>query len=192
MPSSRPPTIQFGPFEADLTAALHPTAVAVLGDNQYTSGLVSEFNSAGAYNDTWGQFNPIVHPAPGNHEYRSSSTASGYFTYFGAAAGSGNYSYDLGAWHIISLNSDCTNSGCQDSLAGTTSSAEVSWLQGDLAAHPNQCTVAYWHHPRFSSGWVGNSPGVGPFWDALYAAHADVILNGHDHLYERYAPQDPS
>jgi hypothetical protein len=177
---------------ANLTASRKPNAVAVLGDNQYDSGLLSEFNSAGAYNDTWGQFNPIVHPAPGNHEYRMSSTASGYFTYFGSAAGSGNYSYDLGAWHVISLNSDCTNTRCQDSIAGTTSDAEVAWLQGDLAAHPNQCTLAYWHHPRFSSGFVGNSPGVEPFWTALYAAHADVVLNGHDHMYERFALQDPS
>ena len=177
---------------ASLTASLTPTAVVVLGDNQYDSGLLEEFNSAGAYNDTWGQFNPIVHPAPGNHEYKMSSTASGYFTYFGSAAGSGNYSYDLGAWHVISLNSDCNNTKCQDSVAGTTSSAAVSWLQNDLAAHPNQCLLAYWHHPRFSSGFVGNSPGVEPFWTALYAAHADAVLNGHDHMYERFAQQDPT
>src|SRR5437763_916877 len=166
----------------------HPT----LGDNQYSSGLLSEFNSAGAYNATWGVFNPIVHPAPGNHEYAQSSVAAGYFSYFGSAAGNGNYSYELGSWHVVSLNSDCTNSGCQDSLAGSTSSAEVSWLQSDLAAHPNQCILAYWHHPRFSSRWVGNSPGVGPFWTTLYAAHADVVFNGHDHMYERFAQQDPS
>ena len=177
---------------ANLTASLHPSAVAVLGDNQYESGLLSEFNGAGAYNDTWGQFNAIVHPAPGNHEYAASSSASGYFTYFGSSAGSGNYSYDLGSWHVISLNSDCIDSGCEDSLAGSASSAEVIWLQGDLAAHPNQCILAYWHHPRFSSGWVGNSPGVAPFWNALYAAHADVVLNGHEHMYERFAQQDPA
>jgi hypothetical protein len=107
-------------------------------------------------------------------------------------AANGNYSYDLGAWHIVSLNSNCSDTGCQDSVAGTSSSAEVSWLQGDLAAHPNQCTLAYWHHPRFTSGFVGNSPGVGPLWNALYAAHADVVLGGHDHMYERFAQQDPS
>jgi calcineurin-like phosphoesterase family protein len=176
---------------ANLAAGQNPSAVAVLGDNQYQSGLLREFYGAGAYNDTWGQFNPVVHPAPGNHEYAKSSTAAGYFTYFGSSAGEGYYSYDLGAWHVISLNSDCDDSGCQDSLAGTTSSAQVSWLQADLAAHRNQCTLAYWHHPRFSSGWVGNSPGVAPFWEALYAARADVVLNGHDHMYERFAPQDP-
>ena len=177
---------------ANLLSGQHPTAVATLGDNQYSSGLLSEFNSAGAYNATWGVFNPIVHPAPGNHEYAQSSVAAGYFSYFGSAAANGNYSYELGSWHVVSLNSDCTNSGCQDSLAGSTSSAEVSWLQSDLAAHPNQCILAYWHHPRFSSGWVGNSPGVGPFWTTLYAAHADVVFNGHDHMYERFAQQDPS
>jgi acid phosphatase type 7 len=177
---------------AALTASQHPNAVAVLGDNQYNSGLLSEYNSSGAYNDTWGQFNPIVHPTPGNHEYAASLTASGYFTYFGAAAENGNYSYELGSWHVVSLNSDCSNSGCEDSIAGTSSSAEVSWLQADLAAHQNQCILAYWHHPRFSSGWVGSSPGVAPLWSALYAAHADVVLNGHDHMYERFAQQDPS
>ena len=177
---------------ANLVASQHPSAVAVLGDNQYQSGLLGEYDSPGAYNATWGRFNPIVHPIPGNHEYAASSAASGYFTYFGSSAGKGFYSYELGSWHIIGLNSDCSNSGCQDSVAGTASSAEVSWLQADLATHPNQCILAYWHHPRFSSGWVSNSPGVAPFWNALYAAHADVVLNGHDHMYERFAQQSPS
>lgn len=177
---------------AKLVASWHPSAVAALGDNQYASGLLSEFDGAGAYNETWGQFNPIVHPTPGNHEYALSSSASGYFSYFGSAAPGGYYSYNLGAWHIVALNSNCSDSGCQDALAGTTSTAELSWLQTDLAAHPNQCILAYWHHPAFSSGWVGNSPGVKPLWNALYAAHADVVLNGHDHMYERFAQQDPS
>jgi hypothetical protein len=178
---------------ANLVSAQKPSAVAVLGDNQYQSGLLTEFNGAGAYNDTWVQFNPIVHPTPGNAEYRASSTASGYFTYFGSsAAGNGNYSYDVGTWHIISLNSNCSDSGCQSSESGTTSSSEVSWLQGDLAAHQHQCVLAYWHHPLFTSGFVASSPGVAPFWNALYAARADVVLNGHDHLYERFAQQDPA
>lgn len=176
---------------ASLTAAQKPNAVAVLGDNQYQSGLLSEYNSPGAYNATWGQFNPMVHPAPGNHEYAASSTATGYFTYFGTAAGSGNYSYDLGSWHLIALNSNCSNSGCGDSVAGTSSSAELSWLEADLAAHQHQCVLAYWHHPAFSSGYVGNSPKVLPFWTALYAGHADVVVNGHDHMYERFAQQSP-
>ena len=176
---------------ADLASARHPAAVAVLGDSQYESAALTEYYGPGGYNETWGRFSPIVRPSPGNHEYAASSSASGYFTYFGSSAHGGYYSYDLGAWHVISLNSDCDDSGCQDSLAGTASSAQVGWLQADLAAHPNQCILAYWHHPRFSSGWVGNSPGVAPFWNALYAAHADVALAGHDHLYERFAEQDP-
>jgi hypothetical protein len=176
---------------ARLAASQKPNVVAVLGDNQYQSGLLSEYNSPGAYNATWGQFNSMVHPSPGNHEYAASSVATGYFTYFGASAGSGNYSYDVGSWHLIALNSNCSNSGCGDSLAGTSSNAELSWLEGDLAAHQHQCVLAYWHHPAFSSGYVGNSPGVLPFWKALYAAHADVVLNGHDHVYERFAQQDP-
>lgn len=177
---------------AKLVAAWHPSAVAVLGDNQYERGLLSEFDGTGAYNATWGQFNPVVHPTTGNHEYAASASASGYFSYFGSAAPGSYYSYNLGAWHIVALNSNCSDSVCQDTLRGTASSAEVSWLQADLAAHPNQCTLAYWHHPAFSSGWVGNSPGVKPLWSALYAAHADVVLNGHDHMYERFAQQDPS
>ncbi len=179
---------------ANLAAAQHPDSVITLGDNQYESGLLSEFQGAGAYGATWGQFNSIVHPDPGNHEYAMSSTAAGYFGYFGGTAGpsSGDYSYNLGTWHVISLNSDCMDSGCQDSIGGTTSSAQTSWLQSDLGANPSECVLAYWHHPRFSSAYVGDSPGVGPLWSALYNAHADVVLNGHDHLYERYAQQGPS
>ena len=185
---------------AKLAASQAPAAVAVLGDNQYESGLFTEFTGSGAYKETWGVFDPIVHPAPGNHEYHVSATANGYFSYFGDAAlgpaGSqgpnGSYSYDLGSWHIVALNSNCSNTVCQDGPGGTTSSAQVSWLQSDLAAHPNRCTLAYWHHPLFSAGYVGNSPGVAPLWDALYAAHADVVLSGHDHMYERFAQQDSS
>jgi acid phosphatase type 7 len=187
---------------AHLVANHAPTAVAVLGDNQYASGLFSEFEGKGAYNATWGKFNPIVHPVPGNHEYSASSTADGYFKYFGPAAvgpngagaegPNGSYSYDLGSWHLIALNSDCSNTGCSDSVTGTTSDAQVSWLNSDLAAHPGQCTLAYWHHPRFSASFSGDTPGVAPLWNALYAAHADVVLTGHDHVYERYAQLDPS
>jgi hypothetical protein len=175
---------------ARLVASQHPDAVAPLGDVQYESALLSEFQGRDAYNETWGQFDPIAHPVTGNHEYAVSPTAEGYFAYFGAAAPGGYYSYELGAWHVVALSSDCSDSGCEDSLAGAVSSTEVRWLQGDLAAHQGQCVLAYWHHPLFTSGWVGNSPGVAPLWEALYAAHADVVVNGHDHLYERFAPQD--
>jgi acid phosphatase type 7 len=178
---------------ATLAANQDPADVLVLGDNQYNHGAFSEYEGVGAYNATWGVFNPVVHPVPGNHEY-DTSDASGYFQYFGAAANppAGYYSFNIGTWHVIALNSDCSDSGCADSLAGTTSSSQVSWLQSDLAAHPAACTLAFWHHPLLSSGFMSDSPGVGPLWTALYGAHADVVLNGHDHLYERYAQQDPS
>ncbi len=174
-----------------------PSAVATLGDEQYDSGLYSEFTGAGAFNDTWGAFKPKIYPSPGNHEYNASSTAAGYFQYFGASGHgpNGYYSYDLGDWHLISLNSNCTDaSGCanHDSGDGAATSAEVTWLQNDLNANPGKCTLAYWHHPLFSSAATPGSPGVKPLWDALYAHGADLVLNGHAHDYERFAPQDPT
>ncbi len=179
---------------ATLAAQQNPADVFVLGDNQYNSGLFSEYTSAGAYNATWGVFNPIVHPIPGNHEYTASSSAAGYFQYFGAVAKppGGYYSFNLGTWHIVALNSNCSSSGCADSVAGNTTSAQTSWLQSDLAANRSACVLAMWHHPAFSWGMAGNSPNVGPLWDALYNAHADIVLNGHDHVYERTAQLDPS
>lgn len=195
---ARPPGCS--PCEQSATAALaqtfHPDSVLVLGDNQYDSGLLSEYQ--GSYGLTWGRdFNTIVHPVPGNHEYAASSSAAGYFQYFGAAANQkgapeGYYSFSLGTWHIVALNSDCSSSKCADSVGGTTSSAQTSWLQTDLAANRSACVLAMWHHPLFSSGWTQGSPGVAPLWTALSKANADVVLNGHDHLYERYAQQNPS
>jgi acid phosphatase type 7 len=176
-----------------LAASQNPDDVLVLGDNQYDSGLLSEYQGAGAYGATWGVFNPIVHPVPGNHEYGTPG-AAGYFQYFGQAIANpggtnGYYSFNVGSWHIVALNSNCTNSGCtNDPLPGGTTSAQTSWLQSDLAANRSACTLAMWHHPLFSSGWTQGSPGVAPLWNALYAAGADVVLDGHDHLYERYAP----
>lgn len=177
---------------ANLVASERPNAVAVLGDNQYQSGQLSEYDGPGAYNETWGQFNSIVYPTPGNHEYLASSSASGYFTYFGARAPGNYYSYELGAWHVISLDSACSDAGCTAATVGSTTTAQVDWLKRDLRAHRNQCILAYWHHPRFTSGAVQDSTGVAPLWEALYAARADVVLNGHDHMYERYAQQDPN
>ena len=178
----------------------NPNAVFVLGDNQYEDGSLSEYDGAGAYNSTWGFFNPIVHPVPGNHEYGTPG-AAGYFSYFGAsianpAGTNGYYSFNLGSWHIVALNSDCTDQGCADALDGGTTSAQTAWLQSDLAAeraaNPNACVLAMWHHPLFSAGWTSGAPNVAPLYSALYAAHADVVLNGHDHLYERFAQLDGS
>lgn len=181
---------------ADLAAAQHPDAVLMLGDGQYWNGTLSEYNAV--YDSTWGVFNPIVYPVPGNHDYGLSSTASGYFSYFGAVANpmntpEGYYSFNLGSWHFDALNSNC-DPNCVDTVMGGTpsGSAQVSWLQSDLSAHPSACTLAFWHHPYFSAGDIGNNPDDAPFWSALYAAHADVVLNGHDHLYERYPQLDPS
>ena len=180
---------------AALISAHSPTAIAVLGDEQYVNGTLAEFEGAGAYGATWGALNSISHPVPGNHEYAASSTADGYFTYFGEAAVSRNgyYSYDVGGWHVIALNSNCGDgqSGVtcsnREGGDGTATSAEVQWLQNDLAAHQGQCTLAYWHHPRFSQGFSGGSASTQSLWDALYGHGADVVLNGHDHVYERYA-----
>jgi hypothetical protein len=193
---------------ASLASAQHPTAVLALGDNQYNAGLLSEFNGAGAYNATWGVFDPIVYPTPGNHEYSVyntaagyplAGTAQGYFNYFGAhgalhgsTAKTPYYSFNLGTWHIISLDSSCGDSGCGDVVAGETTTAQTKWLQADLASHPAACTLAYWHHPRFSGSWTNDSPGTGPLFSALYNAHADIVLGGHDHVYERFAPQGPN
>ena len=171
---------------SNLILRLHPTAVLLLGDDQYPVGRYQSYESY--YAPSWGRFKAITHPVPGNHEYLSRD-ASGYYDYFGAAAGRpgrGYYSFTLGAWHVIALNGNCSFiEGC------FTGSAEERWLAADLRAHPSTCTLAYWHQPRFSSGQHGNDPAYGAFWRDLFAAHADVVLNGHDHDYERFAPQDP-
>ena len=161
--------------------------IATLGDHVYPDGTAKEF--ARCYARSWGRHKDRTRPSPGNHEYKTAG-AAGYFGYFGAAAGQsgqGYYSYDLGAWHIVVLNSNCAAvGGC---AAG---SAQERWLRADLAAHPRDCTLAYWHHPLFSSGQHGNQTAVRPFWQALYEAGADVVLGGHDHSYERFDPQNPS
>lgn len=164
--------------------------VAVLGDASQTDGSAASF--AHCYAPTWGRHKRRTRPAPGNHDYGQPGpapySASAYFAYFGARAGPpgrGYYSYDRGAWHIVSLNSNCMVVSC---AAG---SAQVRWLRNDLAAHPADCTLAYWHHPRFSSGRRAQLERVEPFWAALYEAGADIVLSGHDHIYERFAPQTP-
>jgi 3',5'-cyclic AMP phosphodiesterase CpdA len=130
-----------------------------------------------------------VLPAAGNHDWNTDG-AAGYLGYFGTTAapqGTTWYSTDLGAWHVVVLDSDCAKVGGCD--AG---SAQGRWLARDLAASTAHCTLAIWHHPRFSSGQHGNDPTVAPFWDQLHAAGAELVINGHDHDYERFAPQDPA
>lgn len=172
---------------AKIIEAIPDGTVAALGDLALSDGTAEEF--ADCYDKTWGAFKSRTRPAPGNHEFHSAG-ATPYFDYFGAAAGDpkrGYYSYDLGAWHIIALNDECLDiGGCQ---AG---SSEEKWLRQDLQSHPAACTLAYWHKPLFSSGAAhGNDTDFIAFWRDLYNANATIVLNGHDHDYERFAPQDP-
>ena len=170
---------------AKLVAGIGGT-VFTAGDNAYETGSAADY--ANCYQPTWGAFFDRTFPVPGNHEYETSA-ASGYFSYFGGRAGpvgAGWYAYDMGSWRIYALNSNCFVVGCD---AG---GAQERWLREDLAANPRACVLAYWHHPRFSSGQHGNDAEVAPLWDALYEAGAEVIVNGHDHDYERFAPQTPS
>lgn len=161
-------------------------AVLTLGDNQYEEGTLEQFQQS--YDATWGRLKKLTRPAPGNHDYETGD-AAGYFAYFGSRAGDpekGYYSFDTGEWHAVVLNSNCGEvGGCE---AG---SPQERWLRADLQASPAGCTLAYWHHPRFTSGPHGNDDEYVAFWRALYDAGADVVLVGHDHLYERFAPQDP-
>jgi hypothetical protein len=175
---------------AALVTSIAPTAAILMGDIQYEQATLSDFNTY--YQPTWGAHKAITWPAPGNHEYLTSG-AAGYFDYYNGVGvqtgragtrGQGWYSYNLGAWHIIALNSNCTSiGGCG---AG---SLQETWLRADLAANPVACTLAYWHHPLFSSGAHGNNTSMQALWQALYDHGADLVLAGHDHNYERFAPQ---
>jgi hypothetical protein len=161
-------------------------AILPLGDLQYEDATLADFEAS--YDKTWGRLKDISHPVPGNHEYKTDG-ASGYYDYFGASAGErgkGYYSYDLGRWHLIALNSNCSAVGCE---AG---SEQERWLREDLARNQRSCVLAYWHHPRFSSGMHGSFAEFEPFWQALFEAGADLVLSGHDHTYERFAPQTPT
>jgi acid phosphatase type 7 len=176
---------------SDLALSLNPTAVLPLGDNAYSNGTLAKYRQW--YQPTWGRLDRISYPVPGNHEYITSAEsveASGYFAYFRARAGDvrkGWYSFDLGRWHFIALNGRCPPAG-----SCGPGSPQERWLRADLAAHAaNTCVLAYWHEPRFSSGRHGNDKRYDAFWDALYRAGAEIVLNSHDHDYERFAPQDP-
>ena len=176
---------------SDLLVGGALAAVLPLGDEQYENGTLGEFRAS--YDPSWGRVKTISRPVPGNHEYNTSG-AAGYFDYFdgGGATnglagprGKGWYSFDVGTWHLVALNSNC------DAVGGCTStSAQVKWLRSDLAAHPNRCTLAYWHHPRYNSGFTGNATNMSAIWTVLQKAGAELVLNGHSHGYERFAPMD--
>jgi len=159
-----------------------------LGDLQYENGALASFETA--YDASYGRLKAETKPVPGNHEYNTAG-ATGYYTYFGTTAGDptkGYYSFDVGStWHVVALNSNCAAVAC---AAG---SAQEQWLRADLAAASTRpCTLAFWHHPRFSSNEHGDDPTVAPFWNALSGAGAELVLNGHDHGYERFEPQSPA
>jgi len=207
---------------ANLTESLQPDLVAIVGDEQYQTGTLSNFEAS--FDKSWGGFKFLQRPAPGNHEYYTKSkytdpgtglpepaqNGKGYFEYYngyltdpasgprpaGQAGepGKGYYSYNLGAWHVIALNAECENQvgGCDPN--GAWLAAQTQWLRQDMAHNSADCTMAYWHQPLFTS--VDPAPGVDgaatkTWWQALYHAGADVVLNGHDHVYTRWAPQTP-
>lgn len=161
--------------------------VFTLGDNAQDAGAAGEF--ANCYDPSWGRFKARTKPAVGNHEYATEGAAP-YYDYFGSSAGrpgEGFYSYDRGAWHVVVLNSNCEEiGGCGPG------SPQLEWLKRDLDANPSRCTLAYFHHPLFSSGRGVETDAVLPFWRVLYRRGAELVLNGHAHSYERFAPQTPA
>ncbi len=167
----------------DQTAAIltriAPSAVLTTGDNVYPDGALSEFQAY--YEPTWGRHRLRTRPSPGNHDYHTEG-ASGYFAYFGTRAPAPYYSFDLGSWHLISLNSE---------ISMTKGSEQYKWLQNDLASATARCTLAYWHKPRFTAGRYDDFTFTTPIWKLLYAAKAEVVLNGHDHNYQRYGLLTP-
>jgi hypothetical protein len=167
-------------------------AVLALGDLQYGASSLSDFQKA--YDPSWGRVKAVTFPILGNHEGTTPDSGQGYCAYFGATghcnangtqAGAGFYSFNIGAWHVVMLNSNCVAAGGCD--AG---SAQYRWLASDLAANPRTCTLAAWHHPRWTSD--GPSEFMQPIWELLYADGADLVLSGHVHYYERFAPMDAS
>jgi acid phosphatase type 7 len=165
----------------------NPGAVVfTLGDNVYSNGTSQEFTNC--YDPSWGSFKARTRPVPGNHDYNTSN-ATGYYGYFGAKAGDpskGYYSYNLGAWHIVVVNSNCAAiGGCE------TGSSQEKWLRSDLKASSNTCQIVMWHHPRFSSGAEhGNADFMQDIWKAASENNVELILNGHEHTYERFTPMN--
>lgn len=179
-------------LRADSVAKVN-VEVFTLGDNAYPDGSASNF--ALCFTPSWGdsakRIMKKIHPAPGNHEHLSGGTAP-YYTYFGKLAGpstKGYYSYDVGEWHVIVLNSEIVVSGAFSNLEQT---AQEEWLRAELKGTTKPCTMAYWHNPRFSSGWHGSDPRLQAIWQVLYDGGATLVMNGHDHDYERFLPQTPA
>lgn len=159
-----------------------PGTILALGDLAYNEGSAENFEKC--YDPGWGRHKTRTRPAPGNHEY-GTGNAQAYYDYFGLQP-PGWYSFDIGSWHVVALNSNCGAVGGCD-----RNSEQVQWLRADLAAHPQQCTLAYWHHPRYSSGVEhGDEPAVERLWRTVVEGGVDVVLNGHEHHYERFAPID--
>jgi len=178
-----------GSANDDATARLldgQPGTVFAAGDLAYFQGTAEQFRNC--YDPSWGRHRARTRPAPGNHEYESAD-AGPYFLHFGLIAGTpglGYYRYRSGAWQVYSLNSN---------MEASSRGIQIPWLRSELAAQPSECTVAYFHHPRFSSGPHGLSPTVPivrELWFALYEAGVDIVISAHEHFYERFAPQDPS
>ncbi|MFF2042730.1 discoidin domain-containing protein [Kitasatospora sp. NPDC058170] len=169
------------PKTAALAQQINPQFYLTMGDNQYDDARLSDFRNY--YDKSWGAFKAKTHPVPGNHEtYDPAGSLAGYKSYFGSIAypqGKSWYSFDEGNWHFLALDSNAFDQ-----------SAQIDWLKADLAANSKKCIAAYWHHPLYSSGGHGNDPVSRPVWKILYGAKADLVLNGHDHHYERFAPQD--
>lgn len=178
---------------ADLIATLRPDALLMLGDLQYQAGDIDSFNAS--FDKVWGKQKIRIRAAPGNHEY-GTEQAAGYFEYFNGQeksglagdTGKGYYSFNMGTWHLIALNSNCEFVACAEG------SEQYEWLKKDLADHNNKCTLAFWHHPVFTSGKYKDNAAERtrglPFWRLLESAKAEVVLNGHDHNYQRYIPQN--
>ncbi|WP_330294456.1 discoidin domain-containing protein [Streptomyces sp. NBC_00503] len=170
------------PKTAAQAQKINPKFYLTMGDNQYDDARISDYRAY--YDKSWGAFKDKTHPIPGNHEtYDPAGSLAGYKSYFGAVAypqGKSYYSFDEGNWHFIALDSNSFDQ-----------KAQIDWLKADLAANGKSCIAAYWHHPLYSSGGHGNDPVSKPVWNILYGAKADLVLNGHDHHYERFAPQNP-
>jgi hypothetical protein len=167
----------------DLTAALADTVdakIIIPGDIAYESGSEADFKNC--FEPSWGKLKSRIRPAPGNHEYETANAAP-YYAYFGSAAGEagkGYYSFNYGPWHIVAINS---------SIDVSAGSDQERWLRADLASNTLKCTLAFWHHPLFSSGPHGPTNNMRAIWTALYDGGAEVVVSGHDHDYERFAPQ---